>query len=175
MRKSLFAVSLLSLALAACDDAKDPAAPAATASEGASPAAVATVSAEEGARIAHDRHEGFEATGKSMEAVGDELKKPAPNVDAIKAAAAKLAEAAPKARDWFPAGSGPDVAPKSDALPAIWEKPAEFQQAMDKFVAEAATFNTTAQGGDLAAIGGGMKALGGTCKGCHDQFKKKDD
>ena len=174
MRKSLALVSLLSLALAACGGSKDAPPPAAEASS-AAPAPVATVSAEEGTKIAHDRHEGFEGIGKAMKAVGDELKKPAPNVDAIKAAAAKLAEAAPKARDWFPAGSGVEVAPKSDALPAIWEKPTEFSAAMDKFVAEAATFNTTAQGGDLAAIGGGMKALGGTCKGCHDQFKKKDD
>ena len=139
--------------------------PAATASAAATP--VATVSPEEGAKVAAARHEGFEAIGKAMKSVGDELKKPTPNVDTIKAMAGELPT-------WFPAGSGVEVAPKSEALAVIWEKPAEFQQATQKFVTEAATFNTAAQGGDVAAIGAGMKALGGTCKGCHEQFRKED-
>lgn len=169
---------LLALGLAACGQSSDTAqAPAteaaATASAAASP--VATVSPEEGAKVAAARHEGFEAIGKAMKSVGDELKKPTPNVDTIKAGAAKINEYAPQVASWFPAGSGVEVAPKSEALPAIWEKPAEFQQATAKFVAESATFNTTAQGGDLAAIGAGMKALGGTCKGCHEQFRKEED
>lgn len=169
---------LIALGLAACgqsgEEAKDTPAPSEAASA-AAPAPVTTVSAEEGAKIAKARHDGFEAIGKAMKGIGDELKKSPPNVDSIKGNAAKIAEAAPKVKDWFPAGSGPDVAPKSEALPAIWEKPAEFQAAYEKFAAAAVAFNTTAQAGDVAAIGAGMKELGGTCKGCHDQFKKKDD
>lgn len=178
MRITFALLPLLALGLAACGESKAPAPEAAAPSEAASaaaPAPVATVTPEEGAKIAKARHDGFEAIGKAMKGIGDELKKSPPNVDSIKGNAAKIAEAAPKVKDWFPVGSGPDVAPKSEALPAIWEKPAEFQAAHEKFAAAAVAFNTTAQGGDLAAIGAGMKELGGTCKGCHDQFKKKDD
>ncbi|MFA7587421.1 MAG: cytochrome c [Novosphingobium sp.] len=180
MRITYAVLPLLALGLAACGESKDASETAAPASEAATtaasaPAAVASVSAEEGAKIAKQRHDDFEAIGKAMKGVGDELKKSSPNVDTIKANAAKIAEAAPKVKDWFPAGSGVEVAPKSEALPAIWEKPADFQKAHDKFAAEAVAFNTTAQTGDLARIGDGMKALGGTCKGCHDEFRKKDD
>lgn len=177
MLKSRILVVPALLALAACGQSAD--APkeeaAAEATTAAAPAPVATVSPEEGAKIADARHEGFEAIGKSMKAIGDQLKAGSPDVAVIQTNAAKIAEAAPKVKDWFPAGSGPDVAPKSEALPAIWEKPADFAAAVDKFVAEAAKFNTTAQAGDVAAIGAGMKALGGTCKGCHDQFKKEEE
>jgi cytochrome c556 len=181
MRKSLFLVPLLALGLAACGQSGDAAKDAATAaaSDAATPAAAptpfATVSAADGAKVAGERHEGFEAIGKAMKGIGDQLKASTPNVDTIKANAAKINEAAPKVATWFPVGSGVDVAPKSLAQPAIWEKPGEFQQAAAKFVTEAGAFNTLAQAGDVAAIGGGMKALGGTCKGCHDQFKKKDE
>ena len=182
MRKSLILLPILALSLAGCGQSTD-AAKDAAASDGASTAAApvaaptpfATVSAEDGAKVAKERHEGFEGIGKAMKGIGDELKKPAPSIDTIKANAAKINEAAPKVATWFPVGSGVEVAPKSDALPAIWEKPAEFQQAAAKLVDEAGKFNALAQAGDVAAVGGGMKALGGSCKGCHDQFKKKDD
>lgn len=170
-------IPLLALGLAACgqsSDATKDAAPAASSS--VAPAPVASVNAEDGAKIAHERHEGFEGIGKAMKAIGDELKKgPGASVDTIKASAAKINEAAPKVATWFPAGSGVEVAPKSLALPAIWEKPADFQAAAQKLVDEAGKFNTLAQAGDLAAIGGGMKALGGACKDCHEQFKKRDE
>lgn len=180
MRKSFVLIPLLALGLAACgqssDAGKEAAAPASEAASGAAaPAALASVSAEEGAKIAKARHEGFEAIGKAMKGVGDELKKPAPAIATIQASAAKIHELAPTVASWFPAGSGVEVAPKSEALPAIWERPAEFQQANSKFVDEAAKFNTVALAGDVAAVGPAMKALGGTCKGCHENFRKKDD
>ena len=178
MRLSLALVPLIALGLAACGQSSDAPkdAAASEAASAAAPAPLASLSAEDGAKIAHERHESFEAIGKAMKAMGDELKKgEGASIDTIKASAAKINDSAPKIAGWFPPGSGVAVAPKSDALPAIWEKPAEFQTAVQKFVDEAAKFNTLAQAGDLATIGGGMKALGGTCKGCHDQFKKDDE
>ena len=65
--------------------------------------------------------------------------------------------------------------PKTEALPAIWEKPAEFSAAAQKFTDGAGSFQRVAQTGNLAAIGAGVKALGGTCKGCHEQFRKPDE
>ena len=68
----------------------------------------------------------------------------------------------------FPAGTGEG---KTEALPAIWEKPAEFKQRVDAFGSAAAALAEAAGGGDKGAIGGAMRELGGTCKGCHDDFR----
>ncbi|MDE2595747.1 MAG: cytochrome c [Sphingomonadales bacterium] len=179
MRKTFLLVPLLALGLAACGQSDKTAAPADAASSAAAPVAAptpfATVSAEDGAKVAHERHDGFEAMGKAMKAVGDGLKSGHVDMAVVKASAAKIKETAPKIAGWFPVGSGVAVAPKSAALPAIWEKPGEFQQAAAKLVDQAGKFDAMAQAGDPAAVGAAMKELGGACKGCHDQFKKKDD
>ncbi len=151
MRLSIAAVSLLALGLTACGNPDTPA-----------------------GRAADARHENFEAIGDAAKAVADELKESSPDLPKIQTAAATINGFAPKVESWFPAGSGPADGIKTDALQTIWEKPAEFTQAADKFVAEAAKFQALAQAGDVAAIGEGMKALGGACKGCHDKFREAE-
>jgi len=71
----------------------------------------------------------------------------------------------------FPAGSGDG---KTEALPAIWEKPAEFKMALDKFVAAANGMAEAVDSGEMSAIGPAIQKLGGSCKGCHDDFKNAD-
>lgn len=151
MRPSLVTVPLLALALAACGNPDTPA-----------------------GRAADERHENFEAIGDAAKVIADQLKASAPDVAKIQAAAATINGFAPKVPGWFPAGSGPADGIKTDALQAIWEKPAEFKAETDKFTAEAAKFDALAKSGDVAAIGEGMKALGGTCKSCHDKFREEE-
>lgn len=62
---------------------------------------------------------------------------------------------------------------KTEALPAIWEKPEKFKAAMTAFQTAAADLAKAADG-DPTALAGAVGALGKTCKGCHDDFKKKD-
>jgi cytochrome c556 len=124
-----------------------------------------------GGRAADARHESFEEIGAAMDAIGDALKQPSPDLAVIRAEAATLNTLAPKVATWFPAGSGPQDGMRTEALADAWTKPLEFKAASDKFVTEAAAFNALAQAGDVAAIGAGMKALGGSCKGCHDKFR----
>ena len=85
------------------------------------------------------------------------------------AALAQMAEIVPTV---FPEGSG---FTKSEALPKIWEQPAEFKKHMDDFVAAARKLGSVGPAGDMAAIGPAVQALGKTCKGCHDDFRKKDE
>ena len=151
MRLAFVAVPLLALALAACGNPDTPA-----------------------GRAADERHENFEAIGDAAKVIADELKASAPDLAKLQAAAATIDGFAPKVAGWFPAGSGPADGIKTDGLQAIWEKPEEFKQQADKFVAETAKFQALAQAGDLAAIGAGMQALGGTCKGCHDKFREEE-
>lgn len=170
---SLAALPIL-LALAACGS--EAPAPVATvsASAAAIPSAAAPVTAEAAAKVAAERHDGFETIGKAMKTVTGELKASTPDVAKIQEASATIERLAPQVAGWFPAGSGPDVIPKTEALPAIWEKPVEFSAAAQKFVDESGSFHRTAMAGNVAAIGGGLKALGGSCKGCHEQFRKPD-
>lgn len=62
---------------------------------------------------------------------------------------------------------------KTEALPAIWEQPEKFQQAVTTFQTAAAALAKAAdsQPRDLAAP---VSDLAKACKGCHDDFRKKD-
>lgn len=68
----------------------------------------------------------------------------------------------------FPAGSGDDT----DALPAIWEKPAQFEKARTNFEAAVAELVKQA-GGTPKEMAPAFEQLAKTCKNCHDDFRKK--
>lgn len=127
-----------------------------------------------GEKAAHDRHENFEEIGSAFKKVGDQLKKDAPDLEAIKTNAAAINRHAPQVKDWFPAGSGPQDGVDTEALAAIWRQPDEFGKAATRLTEAAAALNTAAQSGDLAAVRGAVPPLGGACKNCHDRFREKD-
>jgi cytochrome c556 len=78
---------------------------------------------------------------------------------------AGLADIAPEV---FPEGSDTE---KSKALPAVWENPEEFSEAMQRMVDAAEGMASAAATEDMSEIGPAIQALGGSCKGCHDDFK----
>ena len=77
----------------------------------------------------------------------------------------------------FPEGTAKgETAEKSAALPVIWEKWSEFEQAAQRFQEESAKFAAVAQGGDMAAIGPALGALGKQgCGACHETFREKQN
>ena len=77
----------------------------------------------------------------------------------------------------FPEGTAKgETGEKSAALPAIWEKWSEFEQAAQKFEEESAKFAETAAGGDQTAIAQQLAALGKQgCGNCHETFREKQD
>ena len=79
-----------------------------------------------------------------------------------------MAEVAKLVPGLFPDGSDDG---KTNALPAIWSQPDEFQEYLDDFLVAAEEMGKVADSNDMRAIGGAMKALGGSCKGCHDKYK----
>ncbi|HEX7752188.1 MAG TPA: cytochrome c [Novosphingobium sp.] len=127
-----------------------------------------------GQRVANARHAGFEAIGDAFKDATDELKDPAPNLGELRVAAATINGLAPKVSTWFAKGSGPQDGVRTDALPAVWQKPAEFRQATERLVAAAASFHASAEAGELAAMREAAKGLGGACKQCHEGFREKD-
>lgn len=59
------------------------------------------------------------------------------------------------------------------AQPGVWSDNAKFKAASEKMQLAVANLNTAAQSGDLESIKKAFGAAGATCKGCHDDFKKK--
>jgi len=78
---------------------------------------------------------------------------------------AGLADIAPEI---FPEGSNTG---KSKALPAVWENPEEFSEAMQRMIDAAEGMASAAATEDMSEIGPAIQALGGSCKGCHDDFQ----
>ena len=60
-----------------------------------------------------------------------------------------------------------------NAKPEIWSNNAKLKSAADKMQLAVADLNTAAQSGNQDAIKKAFGAAGQTCKGCHDDFKKK--
>lgn len=118
------------------------------------------------------RHDNFEAMGRAMKGTADSFKSGSPDIALIRANAAVLADAAPKVTKMFPKGTGVEGNPKSEALPAIWQKPAEFAAANKRLVDATVAFKAAAAGGDLAAVQAAFGAVGGSCKNCHETFRK---
>jgi cytochrome c556 len=128
-----------------------------------------------GAKAAHERHKHFEALGKAFKGLGDELKKSAPDLATVREDAAAIDGSATQLKTWFPTGSGPQDGVRTHALAGVWTQPDAFGQKAAKLTDAADALNTAAKAGDLAAVRGAVAPLGAACKGCHDQFRKKDD
>ncbi|MCE6952739.1 cytochrome c [Cereibacter sphaeroides] len=90
-----------------------------------------------------------------------------------KAAANLAALSSVVSPELFPKGSALGEAEDSEALPAIWEKPDDFQARITQLNEAAAKMQASA-GTDLASLQGAMKDIGGACGSCHETFREKD-
>ena len=93
------------------------------------------------------------------------------NDDQLVGHAQGLASSAKELANLWPAGS--DVN-ESESLPAIWEEPEKFAEAIDAMVTATDAFVAAAESGDAEAIGGAFRNVGMSCRGCHDNFRKSD-
>lgn len=132
----------------------------------------ALVQAAERSPVFKLRHANFENMGRAMKGTFDEFKRPAPNPAVFRAKADALAAAAVKVKGHFPKGTGPEAGVKTEALPAIWERPADFSAAADRLVGATKGLQAAAITGDLTRIQPAAMAVGGACKSCHDTFRK---
>lgn len=69
---------------------------------------------------------------------------------------------------YFPPGS---TYYPSRAKPAVWEKPAEFKAARQRFILAAAQLAQAAQSGNPDAIRPAFHALSASCDACHQTFR----
>lgn len=76
----------------------------------------------------------------------------------------------------FPEGSGYEIDKKTNALPAVWERWADFEKAVKALQDESAKMVSIAEAGDAAAFGQQVGALGRDgCTNCHDTFRYKQE
>jgi cytochrome c556 len=71
----------------------------------------------------------------------------------------------------WPFFTGDSNYPPTRAKAAVWENPAEFKQAQDKFQLSVSGLVQASQGNDLDAIKTTANAVESSCKSCHDQFR----
>jgi len=86
--------------------------------------------------------------------------------------AESLANTALELKNLFPAGSNVG---ESRALPAIWEQPEKFAEAVNANVEATAAFEDAVVGGDAEAIAAAFRTMGQSCRGCHDNFRQSDE
>ena len=82
-----------------------------------------------------------------------------------------LANLADEVGDVFQAGSDLD---DDEALPAIWENPDAFANAVTRFEEAAAALKTVAANNDIESVNSALKDFGDACKGCHEDFRLDD-
>ena len=97
--------------------------------------------------------------------------KVAPDGDLVIHASA-LAELSRNIPRLFPEGS--DFG-ETGAKDAVWEDWAGFEKAAEAARTATADFAAAAAGGDPRQIANAFKAVGKSCKGCHKDFRQKDE
>lgn len=134
-------------------------------------AAVLAASAAADDNAVKYRQHTMEAVGGHMNDLVAIVKGEVDHKDHIAMHASSLAGLARIAPELF--GADTKTGADTKALPKIWEQPDAFKQRLDAFQTAADDLDAAAKGGDMAKIGAAVGAVGKSCKGCHDDFKKK--
>ena len=136
--------------------------------------AVWAQSTPDAAAIIAKRQDGLEQIGDAFKTIRDQIRGDR-DTAAITAAAEKINTLGGEVHMWFPAGTGPETGIETEALPAIWEKNADFHAAAEGLSKAAGEMLAAAKSGDMAAVGANVRTLGGACKNCHDNFRLDND
>ena len=108
--------------------------------------------------------------GGHMKGIVGILKNQTANKAHLATHTAGMAELARITSSIFPEGS--DFG-ETEALPAVWDKPADFAKAVKMFQDSADALNLAAKSGDMALVGQAFGGLGKSCKNCHENFREK--
>jgi len=127
------------------------------------------------AALIKSRQDKLRDLGSALKAVDDEIKKRSPDWDGVVIPNAQNVESRSSfLLKWFPKGTGPEAGVKTYALPAIWQKPDDFNRLGKAAHAEAAKLAQVAQGKDAGAVRAQVIATGKACKACHDPYRSPD-
>ena len=115
------------------------------------------------------RQDAFKAMLRSFEPMGTMLKDKRYDADAF----ARLADEFARLRDapWQHFGADTNY-PPTKAKPAVWEKPAEFEQRRQEFVSATDRLLAAAAARNEAEARTTYAAAQDSCKACHNDFRK---
>lgn len=121
------------------------------------------------AAVIKERQNAMKAVGRAARTAGQMVKGEVP-FDAAKAAEVFAAMKATSAKygTLFPEDS--KTGEETEAAPAIWEKPAEFQAAVVKFDTDI-TAAIAADPQDLGAFKASFATVAQNCRNCHQEFR----
>ncbi|MFI0842709.1 c-type cytochrome [Mesorhizobium sp. IMUNJ 23232] len=123
--------------------------------------------------IVAERMAAMKNMSNELKAIGDMLAGNAPfDAAAMVQHSAALHENCHRTTTLFPPGS---IDHHSRALPAIWEKPDAFQEAMQRLHSATETFVATATLGNRAALAASFEQIGKICTGCHETFRSPEN
>ena len=164
------ALGILALGLAACGGDADN-----TEGEGGalSPNGAGSASSDLES-VVEERQANYEAISDSFKAIRTQLEGSNPDFAAIGQAADEINTRAKRIPDYFPAGTSVEDGYDTEALPAIWERPREFDQRAQALIDASAELSGVAVTADQAAVTTAVEKLGSTCKACHDRFRMDD-
>jgi len=117
----------------------------------------------------------MKALGGHMAAVAVSVRGEAANAEDLPFHAQSIVALSRIATRVFPAssaGNGPSV--KTRAKARIWNNADQFETALTQFQRAAADFSNRVASGGVASVEAGFQELGRACKGCHDEFRRKN-
>lgn len=131
--------------------------------------------ADEPSNLVKYRQAIMKAIGGHMGALGAVAKGEVSFTDEVVGHAHAINEMSKNVLRLFPEGSGYEVDKKTNALPAVWERWADFEAAVKALQDESAKMLIAAESGDAAAFGQQVGALGRDgCTNCHDTFRYQE-
>lgn len=134
--------------------------------------AFGTAGAHPGATgIVKERMDMMQSIAASMKRTSQMLRAPAePDRAAIAAEAKSIAAHGAQMVDLFPAGTGGGV---SEATPAVWRAPADFEKKARALVESANALAVAAESGDVDLMTEAFRLTGRTCSACHRDYRQK--
>jgi cytochrome c556 len=137
-------------------------------------AMVTTVLAHEGATgIVKERMDSMKVMGDASKAIVDMIRgKTTYSDEAVAEYAATINQHSKYITDHYPPGSLQDV---SEALPVIWERWDEFEKLAQQLESSSAALIETAQNSDQKAVRAQFAKVAKSCKGCHEDYRQKQD
>jgi len=118
------------------------------------------------------RHGAFHIMGTHFSRLGAMVNGKVP-FDAKAAAANAEMVAQMASLPWAAFTPGSDKDEENTAKPEVWSQPDKFKAAAQKMQDAVVTLNAAAKTGDFDKLKAAFGATGQTCKGCHDDFRKK--
>ncbi|HSK40213.1 MAG TPA: cytochrome c [Arenibaculum sp.] len=124
-------------------------------------------------RQVEERKAEMKRLGDAMKTIGAFVKNEGGTVEDVREAATTIRGTSGKmVPHLFPAGTGVGVG-ESEALPAIWERWADFEAVAGRLESTSAELVTTAQEGERTSIARQFAAVGQSCGACHNDFRIK--